>query len=267
MKNFLIVLCMVLVIGGTGYSIYYQVENHNKENETTNNENTDNKKDNEVGENVDINSDIVTTLMNKFAVLNDTFVAGSYSGYLYKKDNYTVNDIDNNVKLMLAGNQVFSNHVPDDTYLVPEPFTVSNKEMQSEIEKIFGSNIEYVDSNITLNCKSELTYDTNSQTYIFNNVGGCGGVGIPIIKTKTVSATKYSDKLEIVEKMAYIDYTEGSNGLIANVHKNVNDTSVIGTLSDNEDIFTLYGDKLDSYKYSFKYENGNYYFESIEKIS
>lgn len=265
MKNFLIVLCMVLVIGGTGYSIYYQVENHNKENETTNNENTDNKKDNEVGENVDINSDIVTTLMNKFAVLNDPFVAGSYSGYLYKKDNYTVNDIDNNVKLMLATEQIY---LKDSSFKSGNfPIIKTKVEMQNEMQNIFGNSVIYADSNITLNCKGVGLYDENNQTYTFTEPEGCGGTLTPHIESKAVSATKYSDKLEIVEKMAYIDYTEGTNGLIANVHKNVNDTSIIGTLSDNDDIFTLYGDKLDSYKYSFKYENGNYYFESIEKIS
>ena len=185
--------------------------------------------------------------------------------WIGEKDNYTVNDIDNNVKLMLATEQIY---LKDSSFKSGNfPIIKTKVEMQNEMQNIFGNSVIYADSNITLNCKGVGLYDENNQTYTFTEPEGCGGTLTPHIESKAVSATKYSDKLEIVEKMAYIDYTEGANGLITNVHKNVNDTSIIGTLSDNDDIFTLYGDKLDSYKYSFKYENGNYYFESIEKIS
>ena len=109
--------------------------------------------------------------------------------------------------------------------------------------------VTYTDSNIILNCKTVGVYDASTQTYSFTEPDGCGGVFIPEIDTKIISATKYDDKLEIVEKMAYLDYKEDSTGnFVQNVHKNVSD-------------------KLDSYKYTFKYKNGNYYFDSIKKVS
>ena len=46
----------------------------------------------------------------------------------------------------------------------------------------------------------------------------------------------------------------------------VHDETLIGTLGDNDDVFALYGDKLNSYKYTFNYENGNYYFSSVELV-
>lgn len=261
MKKLLIVLIIILVVGVAGYGIYYQLQNNKTNTEVKNNEE---KKE---GETLETNSDVVKLSMNKLSILNDSLVASEFMGYLYMNDSYTVDSIDNEVKLLLATEQLYSknNKFKSNTF----PITITKSEMQAEIQDIFGPNVTYTDSNITLNCKTVGVYDASTQTYSFTEPDGCGGVFIPEIDTKIISATKYDDKLEIVEKMAYLDYKEDSTGnFVQNVHKNVSDKNVIGTLSENNtDVFSLYSDKLDSYKYTFKYKNGNYYFDSIKKVS
>lgn len=258
MKKFSIILCILLVMSVCGFCIYYQIENHDKNN-------VKNPETQKIEEKIDTNSDIVTISMNKFSILNDTFVAGNMFGYLYRKNNYTVDNIDNDVKLMLGTEQLY---LKDDNFKYGNfPVVKTKSEMQNEIQKIFGNDVTYSDSNINLNCKTLGTYDNTNQTYTFTESDGCGGTLTPYIETKIIEAIKYDDKLEIIEKMAYVDYTEKDNELITNVHKNENDLNVIGNLKENDDIFTLYNDKLDSYKYTFKYKNGNYYFESIKKMN
>lgn len=68
MKNFLIVLLIILIIGGTGYAIYYQVDAFNKKQESANSSEV-NQTPNQVS--IDINSNEAKSILNLLDITNN----------------------------------------------------------------------------------------------------------------------------------------------------------------------------------------------------
>ena len=86
-----------------------------------------------------------------------------------------------------------------------------------------------------------------------------------------MSAAKYDDRIEIKEKAIYVvPNLQDMNNMTSNIYK-ANKLELISenTNVDNgsEEEYEKYFEKTDTYKYIFKLENENYYFESVEKIN
>lgn len=272
MKNFLLILLIIIIIGGTGCAVYYQIDSFNKKNEEAKSNNQQEEKQEKVKE-LDVNSEQVTNLMKNLNVVNDYLSTGEQlQGYLYLKDQYDKNEIVDNIKLLIGLNSLdlknrFQKGNTDELGTV----TLTSEEVRSTIKNIFGPTVIYNDVTKMDACAvGSIAFNTQSNSY-FIIEPSCGGVLNPFYKTKVISAKKYSDRIELEEKAIFIKPNgEDSNNITYNIYK-PNKTDVIAEIvnlaNDSEDEYSQYFDKTNTYKYTFKLENNNYYFESVEKIS
>ena len=120
---------MIVIIAGTGYGVYYQIDNHNKKNETSS-EIENNEEKEEVGESIDVNNEDITNLLSYFNSFDsDCANGGKNIGYFYQ-DNLTSENVNSDIKLVVALNYIFSNN---------QNFPISKDEMDNVMMKIFGN--------------------------------------------------------------------------------------------------------------------------------
>lgn len=273
MKNFLIILCMLVVIGGTGYSIYYQVENHNKDNnipnEINNNDSNDND-NNKDEESLDVNSELVKNLYNyvsfdkwldileknntnKLETKNLNQELKNYIGYRQIPNSKIKSDSCKNypniTSSRICGSAADAVEGVDGTWDSTNSSTqvISENDLKEAVETVFGNNSYNQVSNFGISsCTIDQSndyrgyeYDTNSKNYVYyDGMAGCSN--LPITK-QIVSAEKVNDTLIIVENQK----------IEQDAYNSIPKESLF-----NQNI-----------KYTFIYENGNYYFSSIEKVS
>lgn len=134
--------------------------------------------------------------------------------------------------------------------------------------KLFGNGITYATSaEIDLGCDNKILRSGDAYYYSPNLNSACGGMSSKNLLRKVMSAKKTVDGIDIVvaagivtlDKKVYRDY-EMKDQIGVTVIEGTSTTSFSGTLSD-EDF-----DKLNKFKYVFKYDekNNNYYLEKIE---
>lgn len=272
MKNFLLVLLMIIIVAGTGCAIYYQVDRFNKKTEvdTKTSEEQKEEKTEEKAEKLDVNSEQVTSLMKKVDVVNDFYSTGEQmQGYFYIKDKYTKNEIDDTIKLLIGLNSIdLKNRFERTNEYELGTVKLTALEVRNSIENVFGKDITYNDvkEKITMPfcAVGAVTFNSEDNSYLITEPG-CGGTLNPYYSTKIISATKYENRIEIEEKAIYITAnTENENNITTNIYK-ANKTDLIAENITTSD-YDQYFDKTDSYKYTFKLEDENYYFESVEKI-
>lgn len=260
MKNFLVLLLIVVILGGTGYGVYHEIQNYRKEHWTAPNPVEDEK---EEVENMSITDPQVESLLAYVNSFHDAWIGKEYFGYFYQEDAYTMDTIPNQVKLALA---IQSLHQKGNEN---NQFTFTEQEIEEALHRIFGPSITFQHETVVgSGCGfSEAVYDAEQKTYT-QEIDGCGGIGVPFIISTVESAKKYSDRLEIVQKIAYVDYKTEGDALIAQVHQTPTDSNILGTFHteelDLQDIFLKYN--LNAYQYTYKYDQGNYYLTAIKRV-
>lgn len=268
MKNFLIVLLMVAIVAGTGYGVYYEIQTYKKEHwEESPQNKVEENEEKDKNESLPIEGETVSQLMKPIHYLNDGLLYdhedSTYFGYWYQKEKYTVDTISNQVKLYLS---LYSLYDPE--WQNQDIIEVTKTEVEKSLENLFGKITVEHESLKGVGCGyTHFTYEGDKEIYSQENKI-CGAILPPHYTSKIKNATKYNDRIEIIEQIAYIDYeTEGDNE-VTKIHKNQNEVE-IATIEEeisDDQIFTQYGEQLDSYKYTFQYQNGKYHFYSIEKI-
>ena len=269
MKKFLLVILMIIIIVLTGCSIYYQIDRFNKKEKTSVKGNIEKPK--EKVERLNTDSEEVTKLMNSINSVNKNISINGEDkmGYFYLKDSYKQNEIDDSIKLLLGLNTFDLNQL----YQVDNKAILSAEEVKTSIKNIFGPNVTYNDVIKLDTCNEKIaitTFDSTSNNYTVL-APACGGTLLPYYKTKIMSAAKYDDRIEIKEKAIYVvPNLQDMNNMTSNIYK-ANKLELISenTNVDNgsEEEYEKYFEKTDTYKYIFKLENENYYFESVEKIN
>ncbi len=269
MKKILLVILMIIIIALTGCSIYYQIDRFNKKEKTSVKENIEKPK--EKVERLNTDSEEVTKLMNSINSVNKNISINGEDkmGYFYLKDSYKQNEIDDSIKLLLGLNTFDLNQL----YQADNKAILSAEEVKTSIKNIFGPNVTYNDVIKLDTCNEKIgitTFDSTSNNYTVL-APACGGTLLPYYKTKIMSATKYDDRIEIKEKAIYVvPNLQDMNNMTSNIYK-ANKLELISenTNVDNgsEEEYEKYFEKTDTYKYIFKLENENYYFESVEKIN
>ena len=229
----------------------------------------------EVGEELDVNSDLVTNLVKYPNLMNDIWLGKNYTGYFYANDSINVNTMSNKVKIVMAIHALGDyNYIYDtytvDTSAVDTTVSIPEEDIKESYYKIFGSSVEFKTESLDGNdCGlTAFTYDSGSKVYK-ESVNGCGGTALPYYETKIIKAVKYSDRIEITEKVVYVEleWDESSSETYQFVYTNKDKTNKLATVSSNEEIsIDDYLDRLDSYKYTFKKDGDNYYFYSSEKV-
>ena len=219
-------------------------------------------------EQLDVNSDLVVKLMDIYKIFDTYYSSGQYRGYFYQKEKYTVDNIDNQVKILLGykyqmeqkyGNNFYRDD-PNNCYEY-----LSQDELKKSIQNLLGPNVSYIDENLRVRY-NYVDYDSVNSNYKYARCHGFGGTRIPVFVHKVTSALKYSDRLEIIEKIYFSQWDENQELIYKNSSIDKLGTLIGNSYKTSEENFNVYGNKLDSYKYTFKYENGNYYLSTIELV-
>lgn len=233
---------------------------------------------------LDVNSEQVTTLINKITnVTNNIYISGRYLGYYFQKDELKSEDIDDSLILYTAlrkflGDKNISSY--------EESVSVSKNDIIPIIKEIFG-NVEYENKTIKITpCElGSFIYDDNTGTYTAGS-SGCGGTGTSITNHKIIDAVKKNNTIEITLAIVYAtcgyeqqsadipgqDYCTFGNSIDEN--QKLRDDDIIlkvnAVNSDYDELFDFntYIDKLNKYKFTFTKDNNNnnYVFTKVEKV-
>lgn len=266
-----IVFGMLIILMATGCSFTLSGDSKNDVN-------NDNQKE-ESYDSLDIDNTVVTELYKKVNHFGDTGPAGyNFTGYFYQKDSIFASEIDNKTKLFLA-----LNNAQTTTDELEQTLFVSDSSLKTAMIDLFG-NVDYQNESLTTTkgCGfSNASYNADNKQYSI--AIACGGTGYNYYITKLVQARKYSDRIEIYEKHIGIKRTwnEDKNLEVTSVYKyfKQDKNSCIGydcmsgveLIADGLENFDTnnideYMQKADTYKYTFKLENGKYYFSKAEKV-
>lgn len=156
-----------------------------------------------------------------------------------------------------------------------DQITELNEEtLKNLYERTFGPNTYERPTQITDGLCATFTYDEAYQGYIERNGAGCGGTSAFGAYEKIISATRYSDRIEIVSATVYLD------GMSNQMYKDYNKTTSLGellinenTTNNNEERENTYNqyiednkDNLEQYTYTYMLnEDGFYYLTSVER--
>ena len=229
----IVIIILLLIIA---YLVWFMY-NHNYVNFSVNS-NLNNTVINNDKKTVDVKEDLSYLL--DMATL-DLPVSNANSITLYT-DNYNEKTMPNNIKLSLA----YKNILKDE---------FSKDEIKDAYNKVFGKLDNYKDVSFDYMCK-HFKYENDKYILASND---CIETNKEIIE-KVIKTTNKNNKVEITTVVGIYDNKLKS---LYN-YKNLYDAVAIN-LNSNINILD-YQNKLTTHKYTFKYENNNYYFEKIEKI-
>ena len=255
-------------------------------------------KENKKEEILDVNSDKVVNLFNKYNLfyqsslyhnkndMNCEFYSNNVGcnsfAYFYSKEKITKELLDDKIKLAYSiGNIYLNDNYKKDKYGVPElsdgeeySFTEINKESS----KLFGSDINFDNISITGSNGKEYADATiygNSYLYTDKKLtlekNGMGGVADIYFKTKIISAYEDNNKLYIENKVMFVIEDYQMFRILRKSSNNANEDILYDSSKNNATTNSIsiddYLDKLDTYRWTFK-ENtdGSYTFESVEKV-
>ena len=277
---FIFILTCLVIIGTCIYFVYNVATNEK-------NDITESNKNNDVNEQVkETNTDtkeqelevteedriIANNLLKPFNRYKD-YLAYDKLGYIYKYDKLTSENLPNDIilEVSLYGYVRENNDIYDNYYSVTFKSTnIDASVFKQTVQSIFG-NVSYTDESISKSCTyGSAVYNADQNNYTYTGQA-CGGTLLPYIESKIIQIKKYNDRIEIIERIAYIEYLTYEDGSTPNqlVYNNPTDKRCVGAnpTTSSVDIFDKYSDKLTSYKWTFKKNESNYYFDKIEKLN
>lgn len=207
--------------------------------------------------------------------------------YFYGSKSISNKDVADDVKFAIAYSELYRKKLNEEIIPSNNDNTFDNfkfylDDINEKVNEIFGNNIDVnniINKDKIVNVNIDGTgfkYDekTKSFSLLGSGVGDCCSIEY---KTKIISAKKYSDKIEIINKVMFIfgsgcedeeelfilkspySYENYKNFIVEDLSK---------TKKDYENInIDDYLDSLDSYKWTFtKDKNNNYIFNNVEKV-
>lgn len=198
--------------------------------------------------------------------------AGNFMGYFYENPGATVDSISDEAKIYMG-----LSLVDTEEYLEGDTLVIPKKEVKEKIETIFGEGVAYKDQSLgsdNLCYLSLATFNNKDNTYEVENYNHCNSTYEAYYGTDIIRAERYSNRIELTEKVYYGEYENDGDKMLLNVYKQADPTTknnLIVTLNatdlDEKTIVKDFSDMLYSYKYTFYLEDGEYYLNSVERIS
>ncbi len=273
----LIVLLILCIIGLVFYILVdkdiIKLNNTTVANEQVEKNNTDDdNEEKDKGVELDPENASIKNLFN-----NAHFNAIGVDTHIYRDGGYKVNEMTSDEKFTLLASQWYDELNTHIDYIgqTNDQITELNEEtLKSLYERTFGPNTYERPTQITDGLCATFTYDEAYQGYIERNGAGCGGTSAFSVHEKIISATKYSDRIEIVSATVYLD------GMSQQMYKDYNKTTSLGELlinenttnnkEERENTYNQYiednKDKLEQYTYTYTLnEDGFYYLTSVKR--
>lgn len=253
MKNERKIVGIVIIILIIGILIGLGVFSYNKYKNSS-------PKDSEKYELLDLTDKTVLKLfqLTRGSSNNSLFNSTEYENIYYKNDITEISKTDNNFRLLLTylnlPNEYFESK--DE-----EGITISGSNFKKIYQKIFGS-IKYVPEDINYSCPSVIEYNKSNDIYTIDD--NCGGNNLSGYVDKLIEARKYSDRIEIYEKVAFYFVDEEQERIIYTIN---DDYSILLVETSLEDEFNIdnHLERLHTYKYTFKLDGENYHFTKVTK--
>lgn len=275
----LIVFIVILIICIIGLVFYILVDkdiiklyNTTVGNEQVEKNNTNNDVEKEKGVSIDTTNENIINLFN-----NAHHLSIGPETQIYKDGGYKVSEMTEEEKFTLSANQWFSLIEKEGTSSLDDSdWTLYLDEdiLKNVYEKTFGPNTYKQINQITDGICATLTYDSTNKRYSYTGKYGCGGASAFGVHEKIISATKYSDRIEIVSATVYLD------GMSNQMYKDYNKTTSLGNLlfdgntanyeEERENTYNKYiednKDNLEQYTYTYTLnKDGFYYLTCVER--
>lgn len=208
---------------------------------------------------LDINSDLVKDLYGKVNPSEDGTVLTEFYGH--------PKELQNSYILTTA----IKMYIDEQNGKTVEK--ISQKDIENNIEKIFGKDVNYKHDTVFVMFDSYCMFRYNSDKNIYTLDGGCGGNAYEFFYRKITEIEETDKELFIYEKSIYVydDWVgEGVDSHIT-IYNNIVDKNVIEKFNQdsNEQLNITLDDYLNeasTYKYVFEKNNGNYIFKGIELV-
>lgn len=260
----IVMLCLTL-IGLTGYIVYDKVlgSNANEDNNVSN--------QNVKIENLDIDSEFVKSLFSKTEYYEHISSRNEY----FLKDKLLVSEMSDDLKARIAIANMPENSIQNGegkkfVEEIPVGEYFSEKNLIDGFSRAFGKNSTYTRLDKIGNSNYEIGYNFYENEEIYYAIPGGSGYVVPFSYDEDIiSASKFSNKIEITTTLAYCGISDDLNhsGCYADSEGKI---LIDSTINQGYDFSGLkYKDKLSQYKYTFTLDNsdGNYYFYSVEKVN
>lgn len=275
----IIVLIVVLILCIVGLVFYILVDkdiiklnNTNVENEQVEKNNTsDDSEKKDIGVEIDIDNENIITLFN-----NAHRLSIGPETQIYRDGGYKVSDMSEEDKMTLLARQwspLVEQIGPSSSDGYTWTLYLNEDTLKNIYERTFGPNTYHQINQITDGLCTTLTYDTANKRYSYVGKYGCGGTSAFSVHEKIISATKYSDRIEIVSATVYLDAMSNQ------MYKDYNKTKSLGenvfysnnyTDEEREALENKYiednKDNLEQYTYTYTLnDDGFYYLTSVER--
>lgn len=170
--------------------------------------------------------------------------------YLYE-GNYKELTIKNSVRLNMAYQVLEESNIQTENNVI----TISNENLKEAYKKVFGSIANYKESNFSNDC-IQFFYDSINDNYMAINT---------ICEESNTEFKEYIDNIYEEDNNIIIETIIGVYNKDNNTLLKINGTEVSDSFNEEFSIED-YKELLDKYKYTFKNIDGEYYFNSIEKV-
>lgn len=267
-----IIILSLIIAGLVGFIIY---DNVIKNDEPKQNEVKEENKEND-----EINKeDLSTVLLEKFNTISIN------EDELYKSTSYNISQLTNEDLIATAANNIDSKYIsycvsPDDELGEAFSIDVFNDSL-NELVKDRAITIEMIKNLkdvVTLTAAQyqigEVGFVINSDNTI-NIIGSCGSLFSPVdyIDEKVIEAKEEEDYAYVYVKQAFARFNDNTDYLSVDYYKDYNKKTIVEKNLNYEELEyddnigvnkSINWDLYNTYKYTFKKDNGAYYFESFE---
>lgn len=189
---------------------------------------------------------------------NDSF--SDYFGYIYKNNKLEATKFD-------KGAALFACLYPDLEESSNITY-VANNTVKTRFKNMFGSSFNYEPANVNAGVGYEIKYDPATKYYSYQRLG-VGGYFYPTYVTINESSTISSEKIQVVKKVAYLEY--GADHTTIDVYADSEKKSKIGVMSVTEGAFSIteikakYKSSLAEYTYTFVKDKDSFVFDKVER--
>lgn len=201
----------------------------------------------------------VEDIINTFEyAYNDSF--SDYFGYIYNSKEISTDSFDNGAALF-ACLYPYLDESPNVSY-------VANNTVKYKFKSLFGSKLTYTPSNVNAGVGYQILYNANTKYYEYQRVG-IGSYFYPTYLTFNDSSTVSNEKIEIIKRVAYMEYSD--NHLNIDMYTDKTKAKKIGQINVTEgsfnpnEILNKYKSSFAQYKYTFIKEKDNFVFDSIKR--
>lgn len=257
MKNVVIIVLAILVLGLGGYLVYDKVidKDVNEEN---------NKEQKEEYTLLDKDNESVQFLYSYRAT--NSYVLDKK---LYTTEYLKVDDRTQEEKYSIASNvfQKESHSIQNEEGDLLK--VLENKKIQNAYERIFGPNTYEKTKNMSFACEDYEIYSKDDNYYVLVS-NGCGGP-IPRIQENIDEVRKYNDRIEIKTSFCVLGvketFSSDENMNYYFYYKDVDEKEMIAKVDKNINIniFEKYKDHMSHMTYTYKLgEDGFYYYYSSQ---